>query len=736
MPTLRWFNPFRGRSNTSQGSHSQEISIAEAENYSNVDDGDGSSSSGGQQTRERHRVFRVTVPDNIRPGNRFRVTASNRIFNVRCPHGAQSGQQIQVSLPVLGGGGDESENEEPGNSQQPVGHQGREESSLDQEPIEYAVTVPPGINPGQQFPISLGGRIVFATCPSNGYPGMPMRLLVPPLNQFNRAGDVQEGVSLDVPPQEQQNDDSSSLPSLNVDGGQQHEPQRHVMFEVTVPNGVIPGSHFAVLANGSRVLVTCPQEASPGTKIRFFLPQKLNIDKKKFPALVFSKDGWTRIIRATDMKFQWIRLNSDGATDDYNKSERFDTDKSAYVCKLSDGAISWLPASEGVVQSNLRDTQGRELFNFADIASAQKKSFNEKSAWFKAVCNHLLADWSDGHIQFNIRSDHLLQDSVQSVMGLPKSDLRKIWRFQFIGNRAIDAGGLKREWFEQVTSKIFDPDVGLWQTSVSNQGCLQIQSASAATLSDDDHLMYYRFTGRVLGKALLDGEHVTKRMVPYMYKYLLGWPVTFADLRLHDNIYYNSLQHFKGMDDVSMLCQTFVTTEDIFGDKQDTELVPGGSSVDVTNENLSEYLEACLRYRMLGKIEPQLTALLQGFFDVIPEPILSVFHFQELELLLCGLPEINVDDWKENTLYTGFVEDDGINSPICQWFWEVVTEFDNEMKTRLLLFVTGVLLLLIHICHTFENSGLIHLILLLISCFWNKSVLWCAVKGFRISPRK
>eukprot|EP00957_Ditylum_brightwellii_P150756 11478944-Ditylum_brightwellii.AAC.1 len=143
------------------------------------------------------------------------------------------------------------------------------------------------------------------------------------------------------------------------------------------------------------------------------------------------------------------------------------------------------------------------------------------------------------------------------------------------------------------------------------------------------------------------------------------------------------------MDDVSMLCQTFVTTEDIFGDKQDTELVPGGSSVDVTNENLLEYLEACLRYRMLGKIEPQLTALLQGFFDVIPEPILSVFHFQELELLLCGLPEINVDDWKENTLYTGFVEDDGINSPICQWFWEVVTEFDNEMKTRLLLFVTA-----------------------------------------------
>uniref|UniRef100_A0A7S4VDF3 Uncharacterized protein n=1 Tax=Ditylum brightwellii TaxID=49249 RepID=A0A7S4VDF3_9STRA len=124
MPTLRWFNPFRGRSNTSQGSHSQESSTAAAENYSNVDNGDGSSSSGGvisdeQQSRERNSVFRVTVPSNIGPGHHFLVIASNNFFHVACPHGAQSGQQIEISLPVLGvgGGGDDGENE------QPVGHQ-------------------------------------------------------------------------------------------------------------------------------------------------------------------------------------------------------------------------------------------------------------------------------------------------------------------------------------------------------------------------------------------------------------------------------------------------------------------------------------------------------------------------------------------------------------------------------------------------------------------------------------
>lgn len=42
-----------------------------------------------------------------------------------------------------------------------------------------------------------------------------------------------------------------------------------------------------------------------------------------------------------------------------------------------------------------------------------------------------------------------------------------------------------------------------------------------------------------------------------------------------------------------------------------------------------------------------------GFYDIVPEPLLSVFDFQELELLLHGLPNIDMDDWVKNTEYTG-----------------------------------------------------------------------------------
>jgi E3 ubiquitin-protein ligase NEDD4 len=81
--------------------------------------------------------------------------------------------------------------------------------------------------------------------------------------------------------------------------------------------------------------------------------------------------------------------------------------------------------------------------------------------------------------------------------------------------------------------------------------------------------------------------------------------------------------------------------------------------------------------------------LLLGFFDVIPEPLLTIFDFQELELLMCGLPEIDLDDWMENTEYSGEYDGTDGDHEACIWFWEVVQELDQEFKARLLQFVTG-----------------------------------------------
>jgi E3 ubiquitin-protein ligase NEDD4 len=259
-----------------------------------------------------------------------------------------------------------------------------------------------------------------------------------------------------------------------------------------------------------------------------------------------------------------------------------------------------------------------------------------------------------------------------------------------MGEIGIDAGGLTREWFQLVTEEVFNPDMGLWLPSASNQMAMRINPASEKTCPED-HLIYFRFLGRVMGKALFDGHLVAGHMVRHMYKHILGWPVMFDDLELPDETYYKSLKTMLGVENVEdVFCVDFIFTENDIGENSVVELKEGGKNIPVTNDNLPEFLEANFKYHIMDRVKPQLTELLLGFYDVIPESLLTIFDFQELELLMCGVPTIDIDDWMANTSYTGLFDQKGANAIVCQWFWEVVREdFDQETRARLLQFVTG-----------------------------------------------
>jgi E3 ubiquitin-protein ligase HUWE1 len=76
---------------------------------------------------------------------------------------------------------------------------------------------------------------------------------------------------------------------------------------------------------------------------------------------------------------------------------------------------------------------------------------------------------------------------------------------------------------------------------------------------------------------------------------------------------------------------------------------------------------------------------ISGFHDIVPAELISIFNEQELELLISGLPDIDVDDWKNNTEYHNY----SASSPQMQWFWRAVRSFDKEERAKLLQFVTG-----------------------------------------------
>jgi hypothetical protein len=196
--------------------------------------------------------------------------------------------------------------------------------------------------------------------------------------------------------------------------------------------------------------------------------------------------------------------------------------------------------------------------------------------------------------------------------------------------------------------------------------------------------------GRVLGRALFSGQLIKGHFVRLLYKHLLGWPITVEDIRDQDDGYYAAIHELMRMDDTSLssVSLDFTVSEEYGEVRIVHELIENGANTEVCRLNLTSYIEGNIRYRLFDRILPQLTELLLGFYDVVPEQALAVFDANELELVLCGLPIIDVDDWQSNTLYVGLFENG--NELAVQWFWEIVRdEYDIEMKARLLQFVTG-----------------------------------------------
>jgi E3 ubiquitin-protein ligase HUWE1 len=71
---------------------------------------------------------------------------------------------------------------------------------------------------------------------------------------------------------------------------------------------------------------------------------------------------------------------------------------------------------------------------------------------------------------------------------------------------------------------------------------------------------------------------------------------------------------------------------------------------------------------------------------MIKSSLTSIFTPTELELLISGLPDIDIEDLRKNTEYrAGY----SVQSQVIQWFWEIVVEFGQEEKALLLQFVTG-----------------------------------------------
>ena len=61
------------------------------------------------------------------------------------------------------------------------------------------------------------------------------------------------------------------------------------------------------------------------------------------------------------------------------------------------------------------------------------------------------------------------------------------------------------------------------------------------------------------------------------------------------------------------------------------------------------------------------------------------FNEQEVELLISGTPDIDVDEWRAATDYNGYQSSDSV----IVWFWRALKSFNRDERAKVLSFATG-----------------------------------------------
>uniref|UniRef100_A0A8C7SLF1 E3 ubiquitin-protein ligase n=1 Tax=Oncorhynchus mykiss TaxID=8022 RepID=A0A8C7SLF1_ONCMY len=291
---------------------------------------------------------------------------------------------------------------------------------------------------------------------------------------------------------------------------------------------------------------------------------------------------------------------------------------------------------------------------------AYDRSFRWKYHQFRFLCH---SNALPSHVKISVSRQTLFEDSFQQIMNVKPYDLRRRLYIIMRGEEGLDYGGIAREWFFLLSHEVLNPMYCLFEYAGKNNYCLQINPASSI---NPDHLTYFRFIGRFIAMALYHGKFIDTGFTLPFYKLLRPFIID------------NSLEE-GGVE------LYFAQDMEILGKVSTHQLKDDGEDELVTTENKEEYISLLTDWRFTRGVEEQTKAFLDGFNEVVPLEWLRYFDEKELELMLCGMQEIDLSDWQKNTIYRHYTK----NSKQIHWFWQVVKEMDNEKRIRLLQFVTG-----------------------------------------------
>ncbi|NWY53046.1 UBE3B ligase, partial [Chionis minor] len=257
-----------------------------------------------------------------------------------------------------------------------------------------------------------------------------------------------------------------------------------------------------------------------------------------------------------------------------------------------------------------------------------------------------------------IRRSRMLEDGYEQLRQLSQNAMKGVIRVKFVNDLGVDEAGIDqdgvfKEFLEEIIKKVFDPALNLFKGIVVD---VPFASFFLSQLLGHHHSVFYS---------------------------------SIDELPSLDSEFYKNLTSIKRYDgDISDLGLTLSYDEDVMGQLVCHELVPGGKTIPVTNENKISYIHLMAHFRMHTQIKSQTAALISGFRSIIKPEWIRMFSAPELQRLISGdNAEIDLEDLKKHTVYYGGFHG---SHRVIIWLWDILAnDFSPEERAMFLKFVTS-----------------------------------------------
>ena len=213
-------------------------------------------------------------------------------------------------------------------------------------------------------------------------------------------------------------------------------------------------------------------------------------------------------------------------------------------------------------------------------------------------------------LQLSVRRENVFLDSFKSLYFKSPEEMKfgKL-SIRFHNEEGVDAGGVTREWFQVMSRQMFNPDYALFVPVASDRTTFHPNRLSSVNA---EHLTFFKFIGRIIGKAVYEGRALDCHFSRAVYKRILSRPVSIKDMETLDLDYYKSLVWMLDHDIGNFMTETFSIETDAFGVQETVDLVPNGRNIPLTNDNKEEYIQLVVEHRLTGSVKEQLAEFLRG----------------------------------------------------------------------------------------------------------------------------